>query len=95
MYHYDPRDPNGAAYALIALRPNLSGSGSVLIVEGTGIAGTEAAAEFLVENDHLEQVLSMEIHKRGHVPQFEILLQTTNLNGSAPRSKVIAVRFGS
>lgn len=93
-YLYDPRDPQHSAYALIALRPNLSGSGSVLIVEGTGIAGTEAASDFLSSGDQIEQVLAPALEKYGRIPPFEILLETTNLNGSAPQSKVAAVRFG-
>ena len=94
-YRYDPHDPNGKAYALIALRPNLSGAGAVVIVEGTGIAGTEAAADFLVNQKQFEKVLASAIDKSGRISPFEILLETTNLNGSAPRSTVIAVRVGS
>jgi hypothetical protein len=94
-YQYDPRDPKSKAYALIALRPNLSGDGHVLIVQGTGIAGTEAAADFLVDKAKLESVLAPVIGRSGRVPPFEILLETTNLNGSAPRSQVVAARFGN
>jgi len=94
-YQYDPRDSGGKAYALIAMRPNLSGEGEVVIVEGTSIAGTEAAADFLVDKGPLEKVLSSSLDKSGRIAPFEVLLETTNLNGSAPRSKVIAVRFGS
>ena len=93
-YHYDPRDAQHSAYALIALRPNLSGNGNVLIVEGTGIAGTEAASDFLSSEDQMERVLAPALEKYGHIPPFEILLETTNLNGGAPQSKVAAVRFG-
>jgi hypothetical protein len=94
IYRYDPRDPQQSAYALIALRPNLSGNGNVLIVEGTGIAGTEAASDFLSSEDQIERVLAPALEKYGHIPPFEILLETTNLNGGAPQSKVVAVRFG-
>jgi hypothetical protein len=94
IYRYDPRDPQQSAYALIALRPNLSGNGNVLIVEGTGIAGTEAASDFLSSEDQIERVLAPALEKYGHIPPFEVLLETTNLNGGAPQSKVVAVRFG-
>lgn len=94
VYRYDPRDLQHSAYALIALRPNLSGNGNVLIVEGTGIAGTEAASDFLSSEDQMERVLAPALEKYGHIPPFEILLETTNLNGGAPQSKVVAVRFG-
>ncbi len=93
IYRYDPSSPKQTAYALIALLPNLSGSGRVLIVEGTGIAGTEAAEEFLTNPAKMTQTLDA-VWRRNHpVPNFEILLETTNLNGSDSRSRVVASRF--
>jgi hypothetical protein len=91
-YHYEPRDPKHTAYALIALTPNLGGTGMVLIVEGTTIAGTEAAADFLTDQAATDSVLAPAFRQYGRVPPFEILLETTNLDGSAPQAKVVAVR---
>jgi hypothetical protein len=93
VYRSQPDDSNHMAYALIALVPNLDNSGMVLIVEGTSIAGTEAAADFLTGNpSQIEQVLVPVYQQYGRVPPFEVLLETTNLNGSAPQSHVLAVR---
>ena len=93
FYRSDPQDPKHTAYALIALLPNLSGNGRVLIVEGTSIAGTEAAAEFLTNPAQMSQVLDAAWRRSGAVPPFEILLETTNLNGSGSQSRVVASRF--
>jgi hypothetical protein len=93
VYSSDPGDPKQTAYALIALLPNLSGIGRVLIVEGTGIAGTEAAAEFLTNPTQMAQALDAAWRSKHTIPTFEILLETTNLNGSGSRSRVVASRF--
>jgi hypothetical protein len=92
-YYAQPGDPKHLAYALIALVPNLDSSGYLLIVEGTSIAGTEAAADFLTHRpSRIEGVLAPVFKQYGHIPPFEILLETTNLNGSATESRVVAIR---
>ncbi len=93
VYHSQPDDPKHLAYALVAFVPNLDNSGYVLIVEGTSIAGTEAAADFLTHNpSQIERVLAPVFQQYRRIPPFEVLLETTNLNGSASQSHVIATR---
>ena len=46
------------AYGVIALVPRLDGGGVVLIVEGTTIAGTEAASEFVTDTRLMEPILA-------------------------------------
>jgi hypothetical protein len=92
-YYAQSGDPKHLAYALIALMPNLDSSGYILIVEGTSIAGTEAAADFLTHSpSRIESVLSPVLKQYGRIPPFEVLLETTNLNGSASQSRVLAFR---
>jgi hypothetical protein len=92
-YYAQSGDPKHLAYALIALTPNLDSSGYILIVEGTSIAGTEAAADFLTHSpSRIESVLSPVLKQYGRIPPFEVLLETTNLNGSASQSRVLAFR---
>lgn len=92
-YQTKPGDPNHVAYALIALVPNLDNSGYVLILEGTSIAGTEAAADFLTHTpSQIEPVLAPVFQQYGRITPFEVLLETTNLNGSASQSRVLASR---
>lgn len=94
VYRSPQDNPTHLAYALIALVPNLDNSGYVLIVEGTSIAGTEAAADFLTGSpSEMEHVLAPAYRQYGRVPPFEVLLETTNLEGSAPQSQVVATRI--
>ena len=92
-YYSQAEDPQHRAYAAIALVPNLDNSGLVLLVEGTSIAGTEAATDYLFGNpSQIEPLLGPAFKQYGRIPAFEVLLETTNLNGSAPLSHVVAVR---
>jgi hypothetical protein len=90
-YRRYAEDPSNRAYGLIAFLPNLNTSGNVLIVEGTTMAGTEAAADFLFEGSRLGSLLKLD--SSGHLPYFELLLQTNNLGGNAPESKVLGYRI--
>jgi hypothetical protein len=82
--------PANRAYAVIALLPNLNKSGNVLIFEGTTAAGTEAAADFVFQGTRLSSVIGA--GGDGRFPYSDLLLQTTNIGGSAPESKVIGYR---
>ncbi|MEO8737939.1 MAG: hypothetical protein ABI380_15540 [Edaphobacter sp.] len=84
-------DPANRAYALIAFLPNLNRNGNVLIMEGTTMAGTEAAADFVFEGKRLGTSLKWD--GRGRLPYFELLLQTTSLGGNAPESRVVGYRI--
>lgn len=50
QYTSDLSDPSHKVYGVAALRPNLSSSAPVLILEGTSMAGTEAAADFIFDD---------------------------------------------
>jgi len=92
VYEYQPENLQHVAYGVVALVPNLSGDGMVLIVEGTSIAGTEAAGDFVTDPSQLGAVLETVLKQYGKVKPFELLLETTDLNGSAPLSRVLAMR---
>jgi hypothetical protein len=79
-------------YGLIALQPNIGGSGSVLILEGTSMAGTESAADFVFDDSRLLPFLAKIRQKNGSLPYFELLLQSNNMNGSASGSEILAYR---
>jgi hypothetical protein len=80
------------AYALVSCVPNLSGDGHVLLIQGTGMAGTQAAADFVLDNNSLSDLLWKSHAQDTSLPNFEILLQTSNLSGSSPNAQVIAYR---
>lgn len=83
---------SGRAYGVIALVPSLDGKGMALVVEGTTIAGTEAASEFVSDSQQMETVLAPLYRKYRRIPPFEILLETTDLNGTAPKARLLAKR---
>ena len=92
QYDSDGADPMDKVYGMVALRPNLKGAGQVLILEGTSMAGTESAADFVFENGRLLPFLEKIRNPNGSLPYFELLLQSNNVNGSASESEIIAYR---
>ena len=81
------------AYALVAMVPNPSDSGFVVIVEGLTMEGTEAAGETVVNPQWLGALLSHIGHKTGSpVQPFEALLKLTSVPGGYVNSRVIAFR---
>jgi hypothetical protein len=92
-YQSVPGDPDRRAYALVAFLKNLDGSGRTLIIQGTAMAGTEAAADYVLGQNELSTLLRSASSSGGTLPDFEVLLETANLNGNAPKSKLLAIRI--
>jgi hypothetical protein len=91
-YGYHPTDPTHVAYGVVSYLPNLSGDGRALLLQGTTMAGTEAAMDFVLDPRRFDSFLRP--HMRGRsVPFFEVLLKTSNIHGSSPRSEIIGQRF--
>jgi hypothetical protein len=91
-YDSDQADPLHKIYGMIALQPNLEGSGQILILQGTSMAGTESAADFVFDDARLVPFLDRIKSKDGSVPYFELLLQSNNMNGNASKSEILAYR---
>ena len=85
-------DPSHKIYGVIALLPNLGNSGQVLMLEGTSMAGTESAADFIFDDTRLLPFLSKIRKPDGSLPYFELLLRANNVNGNASPSEVIGYR---
>ena len=85
-------DPERRAYATVAFVKNLDGTGHALIIQGTGMAGTEAAADYVLGQTELSSLVHAASPANTRVPDFEALLETSNLNGNAPKSKLLALR---
>lgn len=85
-------DPERRAYATVAFVKNLDGTGHALVIQGTGMAGTEAAADYVLGQTELTSLLHASSSANSPVPDFEVLLETSNLNGNAPTSKLVASR---
>lgn len=85
-------DRKGSSYCVIAVLPNLSGSGRVLIIQGTEMEGTEAGGEFVTNGATLAN-LERRLGTSGSFPYFEALLNVRKLAGAARGSQVIAHRI--
>ncbi len=74
QYHPAGVHPDG--YSSIALVPNLSGTGNMVILSGTGGAAAASAAAFLVDGERMTQLLAkLPGAPNGQFPYFEALLK--------------------
>jgi hypothetical protein len=85
-------DPQHRVYGVLAFTPNLSGNGNALLIEGTSMAGTEAAWDFISDDSELLPFLKKIQRPDGKIPHFELLLATRNMSSSAVRSSLVAWR---
>ena len=82
-------------YADVALVPNLSNTGYVLILSGIGMEGSEAAGEFIAGPEFQKALQSMLPRNAGQ-PQlrfFELLLRIRAVAGAARSSQVVTSRI--
>ena len=85
-------DPEQRVYGLIAFIAGLSGKNHALILEGTSMAGTEAAWDFISNDAELLPFLKTIARPDGSIPHFQLLLCTRNISASAARIQVVASR---
>jgi hypothetical protein len=86
-------EPTHVTYALISFQPNLSGRGHLLLLEGLDVAGTQAAAEAVLESDAITPILKRATRPDGSVAPFEVLLRATSIQANATDTQVIASRI--
>lgn len=87
-----PNDEQHHVFGVVAYLPNLSGNGNVLILEGTSMAGTECALDFVSDDSQLLPFLKQIRHADGKLPHFEVVLGTNNMSGSAVKNSILAWR---
>jgi hypothetical protein len=92
-YLYNDGDPSDSGFATIAFLPNLSGAGSVLVVQGFTLAGTQAAAEFVSNDRDFDSFFAPILGNRQALPHFELLLKTVEVNGIGSRPAILAYRI--
>jgi hypothetical protein len=85
-------DQEHKVYAVVAYLPSLSGTGNTLILEGTGMAGTEAAWDFVSDDSQFLPFLEKLRRPDHSLPHFEVVLGTTNMRGNAARISVLTWR---
>ena len=88
--NYD--DPQHRVYGVVGFLPNLGGTGSVLIVEGTSMAGTQCAWDFVADDSSFLPFIHRIKRPDGSIPHFQLVLDSTNLTGSAIKRSILAWR---
>jgi hypothetical protein len=86
-------DTQHRVYGVVAFLPNLSGNGNALILEGTSMAGTESAWDFVSDKAQLLPFLDRIRRADGVLPHFEVVLGTNNMSGSAVKNSILAWRI--
>jgi hypothetical protein len=92
FYETDQTNPARTTFGVIAVAPNLDGTGHVLLIEGINMAGTEAAADYLF-SDASRALLSQVFDPKGNILPFEVLLETSNISANAARPRIISQRI--
>jgi hypothetical protein len=92
FYETNETDPARSTFGVIAVTPNLDATGHVLLIEGLNMAGTEAAADYLL-SDASRALLSQVFDPKGNMLPFEVLLETSNIGANAPRPQIISQRI--
>jgi hypothetical protein len=80
-------------YALVSFLPSIDGAGHVLLLEGEGMAGTQAAGDFLLDQRDMNPILAKARLPDGSIGPFEVLLQTSEVGASAPEARIVVERF--
>jgi len=86
-------DDSHRTYAVLAYLPSLDGMGHVILVEGLNMAGTQAAADFLLNDRAIAPILKKAALPDGRLRTFELLLETNSIGANAPEARVIAERY--
>jgi hypothetical protein len=92
VYENDATGPSHRTYALIGFVPNLNNTGSVLLVEGLTMAGTQAAADTLFNRSMMRPLLDQFRNADGSLNPFEILIETRSFGSDSPQASVVATR---
>lgn len=80
-------------YAVVALMRGLDPTESVMILAGTTTLGTQAAVEFVCQQNSLQQLLpQLKVSSSGELQPFEAVLRVKIARGVPVESSVVAVR---
>ena len=82
-------------YAVIALVHGLNPAKSVLILAGTTTLGTQAAVEYVCQQNSLEELLPrLNVSDTGELEPFEAVLRVKVTRGVPVESEIVALRSG-
>ncbi len=93
FYPSGPSQPLAEDYAIVALVPGLSSGHRILILAGTSTLGTQAAVEYVCQDDAVKELLRrLGVHDSDNVGPFEALLRVKVTRGVPVGTELIAVR---
>jgi hypothetical protein len=94
FYWFSPGEAkSGVRYARIALTPNLTGTGKVLMIAGQSAEGTEGAEDAALARDFPGQVQALLGNRPlRDVTSFELLLEVRAVDGAARGTRILASR---
>ena len=82
-------------YSVIALKRGLNPAHSVLILAGATTIGTQAAVEYVCQQDSLEQLLlRLSVSNSGELKPFEAVIRVKVAKGVPVSSELVALRKG-
>jgi hypothetical protein len=83
---------DGESYAVIALLPNLTGTGKILMIEGLTMEGTDAACEFLVNPKSSSLLVQRLKEEFGSATKpFEALLRLAPISGGSVNIELVSL----
>lgn len=81
-------------YALISFLPEPDRSGHALMLQGQGMAGTQAAGDFLLDPHEMGPILRKAQLPGGSIGPFEVLIEARTVGNNEVQSRVVVERFG-
>jgi hypothetical protein len=90
---YNSLAPSSPDYALVALVNGSSPGNQVLLIEGTTTASIDAASNFLLNPNVINNFLRQALRSDGSIRNFEVLISTHNVGNSGAGVSVIATRI--
>ncbi len=83
----------GEAFGLLSYVPNLDGTGVILVVSGTNMEGTEAAAELVLNQDRFHSLIArLGPYTGSLLPFFEAVIRSTSVAGAGTSPEIVAIR---
>lgn len=88
----DPSHPLDEDYAIVALEQGLNSARHIMILAGTTTIGTQAAVEYVCENDSVKELLRSLGRDGQDIKPFEALLRIKVTHGVPMGTQLLAVR---
>lgn len=93
VYRSNLKSPYRETYSVVALLPNLDHTGWILLIEGLDMAGTEAAANVVLNEKAMSPIIQKAFTPSGAPGAFELLIKTGSLGAEALPARIVAERL--